>query len=131
MQITLKIARNQTSQAVGERGCDENFVARRAHGLMVATEVFACLRRNFAAQLLHLLLANQLRAKSSRHTTKLQLFDHAKASRIVRLIRHRDMRRQPLRFKPRFQLAVQHDDGFAAGLFGYLAVPPRHGHAHA
>jgi hypothetical protein len=50
--------RSIASPAGGERAWDEKSVARRAHGLMVATGVFACLRI-FAAQALHRPLAYQ------------------------------------------------------------------------
>jgi hypothetical protein len=46
--------------AGGERAWDEKSVARRGHGLKIATEVIACLRRIFAAQALHRPLARQL-----------------------------------------------------------------------
>jgi hypothetical protein len=53
--VTLHAA----SPAGGERAWDEKSVARRAHGLMVATWEFACLRRIFTAQALHRPLAYQ------------------------------------------------------------------------
>jgi hypothetical protein len=54
------VALHAASPAGGERAWDEKFVARRGHGLKIAIEVFACLRRIFAAQALHRPLARQL-----------------------------------------------------------------------